>query len=186
MGGCGRVRQRGSAGGAIDGGVERGIVVHLELAVKFEAALAGESLLPERVETGGEVAALVEEDGEAFLIALGVACGRVGALSLLAGVEDFEREDGEAVDDEAGGFGVERCGGVGQRAVRKPVEEVTVKLFSEIVAELIGAVDAAFDGGELGVRSAGRAGFVLDVPEVEVGAVLAGDGVEECVVGVGG
>ena len=46
------------------------------------------------------------------------------------------------------------------------------QVLGEIVAALIGGVDAAFNGGNFSVSCAGGAGFVLDVPEVEVGAVL--------------
>lgn len=174
--------RRGSAGGAVDGGVERGVVVHLELAVKLEASQPGEGLLPEVVKAVGEVSALLKEDGEAVLVALGVAVGRGGPLGLQAGVEDFEGKDGEAVNYEAGGFGVKRGGGAGQGTGGERVKEGAVELLGEVIAELVVGVNAALDAGQLGVRCAGRAGFVLDVPEVKVGAMLAGDGLEKWVV----
>lgn len=173
----------GSRGGAVNGGVERGVVIHLELAVNLESALAVEGLLPEVLKAGGEVIALFEEDGEAVVVSLGVAEGRVGALGLLARVEEFEGEDREAVNDEAGRLRVEQRGGVGQGARREPVKEDAVELFGVVIAELVGAVDATLDGGDFGVGCAGSASLVLDVPEVEVGAMLAGDGVEEGVRG---
>jgi hypothetical protein len=43
---------------AIEYGIERRIVVHLELAVDFEAACAAQDLAPELVETVGEIGAL--------------------------------------------------------------------------------------------------------------------------------
>ena len=46
--------------------------------------------------------------------------------------------------------------------------------FGEVVAQLVGCVDAALHAGEFGISCAGGAGLVFDVPEVEVGAVLAG------------
>lgn len=171
---------------AVNGGVERRVVVHLELAINLETALPEEGLLPEVVEAGGEVVALLGEDGEALEVALSVTGGCVGPLGLLAGVKDFEGEDGETVNDEAGRLGVERCGGIGKAARREHVEQSAIQGFGEVIAELIGRVDAALDGGNFRVRSAGCAGFVLDVPEVEVGAVLAGDGFKEWVGLTGG
>ena len=97
------------------------------------------------------------------------------AFRFFAGVVDLQRQDGEAVDDQAGRFGVERGLLMRQFLRREPVEECAIQLFGEVVAQLVGAVDAAFDVGELGVGGAGGAGFVFDVPEVEVGAMLAGD-----------
>ena len=61
---------------------------------------------------------------------------------------------------------------------REPIEQGSVEFFGEVVAELVGAVDAALYVGELRVSGAGCAGFVFDVPEVEVGVVLAGDAAE--------
>jgi len=94
--------------------VERWIVVHFELSVEFETAFSGECFCPESSEACGEVVTLAFEDGEPGLVAFGVSWGCVGAVDLLGGVEDFEGEDGEAIDDEAGGLGVEFGVGEGQ------------------------------------------------------------------------
>ena len=67
---------------------------------------------------------------------------------------------------------------MGRLLRRKPVQQRAVQLFGQVVAQLVGAVDAALHIGQFGVGGAGRAGLVLDVPEVEVGAVLAGDPAE--------
>ena len=61
----------------------------------------------------------------------------------------------------------------GQTLRCEPVEQSAVEFFGKVVAKLVGAVNAAFYVGELRVGGAGRAGLVFDVPEVEVGAVLA-------------
>ena len=159
----------------VNGGVECRIVVHLELAVEFEAASSGEGFGPEASEACGEVVALTFKDGEPRLVAFGVSRGCVGAVDLLGGVEDFEGEDGEPVDDEAGGLGVELGGRKREVVGCEEVEQRTVELFGEVVAALVGFVDAALDAGELGVGGIGAAGFVFGVPELEVGEVLAGD-----------
>ena len=60
----------------------------------------------------------------------------------------------------------------------EPGEQLDVELFGEIIAELIGGVNAALNGSELRVGDAGGAGFVFDVPEIEVGSVVLGNGLE--------
>ena len=100
--------------------------------------------------------------------------GGGGAAGLFGGVVELEREDGEAVEDEAGRFGVERRGGV---LLAGGVEQGAVDGLDEIVAGLVEGVDGALDGGDAGVGGSGLAGLVLLVPEVEVGAVM---GEDEC------
>ena len=63
----------------------------------------------------------------------------------------------------------------GQPLRLEPIEQGAVERLGEVVAQLVGSVDAAFYVGELRVCRAGGAGFVFDVPEIEVGAMLAGD-----------
>lgn len=92
-------------------------------------------------------------------------------MELLLGVEDLEGEDGEAVDDEAGGFGVERSGGMGGREL----EEGGVDSLDEIIAELVEAIDVVFDLDDGGVGRVGIAGVVFAVPEVVVGLMLIED-----------
>ena len=65
-----------------------------------DKAAAGEDVRPKVVEAGCEIGTLFVQHGETGLVALLVFRG--GAVKLLAGVEDLEGEDGEAVDDEAG------------------------------------------------------------------------------------
>jgi hypothetical protein len=90
-------------------------------------------------------------------------------------VEDFEGEDGEAVDHEAGAFGVEFGCGVWEAGGAECVGESNVTLLSEVVAALIHFIDGAFDFGDVVIGSVGGAGAVFGVPEIEVGAVLGED-----------
>lgn len=167
-----------SHGGAVvENGVKGGVVVHLELAVELEAAMAGEDVRPEGIEASGEVGTLFVQHGEAGLVALLVVGG--GAVELLVGVEDFKGEDGEAIDDEAGGFGVEGSGDV----VGREFEEGEIELLGEVVAELIEAIDGVLDFGDGVVGGVGVAGCIFAVPEVVVGAVLVED---ELIEGAGG
>jgi len=171
--------------GTVDGWVEGGVVVHLELAVDFEAAGAGEDVGPELVEAGNEVVALFGEEGEAFAVALAMAVGSFGAGGLFVGVVELESEDGEAVDHEAGALGVERGGGVGQAAGGEGFEEAGVAALGEVVAALVEAVDGALDFGEIVVGGAGYAGAVFGMPEIEVGAMLGDEDFEEGISGGG-
>ena len=161
-------------GGAvsIDGGVEFGVVVHLHLAVELEASGTIDDLGEESVETVGKVVALVLEDGEAGGVADAMGLGGGVTVSLDMGVEDLEREDGEAVEDEAGSLRVQRGSGVLRGKVD---EQPLVHLLDEVVASLVEAVDGVLDMGDLGVGGVGDAGLVFFVPQVEVFAVVGGD-----------
>jgi len=143
------------------------------LAVELETAAAGEDVGPEGVEAGGKVCTLFVQHGEAGLIAVLVFRG--GAVKLLFGVEDLEGEDGEAIDDEAWGFGVERRG----RVVGRELKEGDVDLLGEVVAELVEAIDVVLDADDGVVGGVGVAGFVFAVPEIVVGAVLVEDELRE-------
>ena len=103
-------------------------------------------------------------------------------MELLLGVENLEGEDGETVDDEAGGFGVERSGGVFGREL----DEGDVDLLGEVVAQLVDAIDVVLDLDDGGVGGVGIAGLVFAMPEVEVGAVLIEDEVVEGCCGMRG
>jgi hypothetical protein len=92
-------------------------------------------------------------------------------MELFFGVENFEGEDGEAVDDEAGGFGVEGCGGVFGREC----EEGDVDLLGEVVAKLVEAIDLMLAMDDGGVGGLGVTRFVFAVPEIEVGTMLIED-----------
>ena len=92
-------------------------------------------------------------------------------MKLLVRMEDFEGEDGEAVDDEARRLGVEG----GRWIVGCELEEGDVDLLGEVVAELVEAVDVVLDVDDGGVGGVGIAGGVFAVPEFVVGAVLVED-----------
>lgn len=93
----------------------------------------------------------------------------VGARDLFGGVETLEGEDGEAVEDEAGGLGMERRVGP---LFAGGGEEEPVHGFNQVVAALIEGIDSVFDRSDLGVGGAGFAGLVFFVPQIEVGAVM--------------
>lgn len=87
-------------------------------------------------------------------------------------VENFEGENREAVDHEAGGFGVERRG---VRLCRRGFEEGDVDALDQIIAELVESVDGVLDVYHGAVGGQRGAGLVFAVPEIEVGAVLVED-----------
>ena len=47
-----------SGGFAVENRIERGVVIHLELAIELEASLAGQHTGPECIQAGGQVIAL--------------------------------------------------------------------------------------------------------------------------------
>ena len=176
-------RRRSTCAPGVDGGVEFGVVVHLELAIKFEATAAGVYVSPEGIETGGEVGALLGKKGEAIAVFFAVGFVSGGALGFFGGVVELEGEDGEAVDDEAGSFGVKGRGGV---LLAGGGQEHAVEFFDEIVAALVEGIDGALDVGDVGFGGEGIAGLVFFVPKVEVGAVLGFDDLEKDLGGGGG
>lgn len=157
---------------SVEHGVECGVVVHLELAIELESTAAGCEVCPELLQTGGEVVALGFQDSEPLAVPV-VMLGRGrGAVGFFGGVEDFEREDGEAVNDEAGGFRVERKRWVELWERR---EETDVDALDEIVAELVERIDITLAGDDGRVGGLGVAGGVFAMPEIEVGAMLVED-----------
>jgi hypothetical protein len=172
--------RRSDGGTTVKNGVKGWIVVHLQLAVELETAATCEDVGPEGVETGREIGTLfVQHEKPGMVAVLMFGCG---AVELLLGVEDLEGEDGEAVDDEAGGLGVEGSG----RSFGCELEEGDVDLLGEIVATLVEAIDVVFDLDDGVVGGAGVAGFVFAVPEVVVGLVLVEDKLFEGRAGVWG
>lgn len=122
-----------------------------------------------------EIGALNLKDLKPAFVPLGVTRRGIRAKGFFAGVIDLEREDGQAVDHEAGRLGVERGVGVGQELRLEIIEQGLVELLHEIVAKLVGAIDATFDVSEQRVRNPRGASLVFDVPQIEVGAMMAGD-----------
>src|SRR5579883_802635 len=84
--------------------IQRRIVVHLELPVKFEATLATQGLLPETVQTADQVFALLLQNGIALAVPLGMALWSARAVDFLFRMEELERQDGEPVNHESGTF----------------------------------------------------------------------------------
>ena len=165
---------------AVNGRIQGWVVVHLELPVKLETAFSGQSLLPKAVKAPGEVVALFFENRQALTVAVGVSYGRVGAFNLFGGMEELEREDGEAVDDDAGALGIQLGFGVGQVERAQMIKQDHVAAFSEVVAALVDAVDGALYFRQVVVCGMGCAGIVFCVPKLEVGKVLGDHHIEKC------
>lgn len=165
---------------AVDLGVQRRVVVHLKLEVEPEAAFACDRLLPEAVETAGEIVALIYENLVAFAVAFGVASGCVGPRDFFGSMENLQRQDRKAVDDEAGALGIQLGFGVGQLESAQMIEQDDVAVFGKIIAALIDAVDGAFHLRKIVIGGLRCAGFIFCVPQFEISQVLGDDGIEKC------
>jgi hypothetical protein len=86
---------------------------------------------------------------------------------------------------ESRSIGVQRGRCVGQAARRKPRQQGAVQLLGQVVAALVGQIHAAFHCSDLSVGGAGRAGFVFNVPQIEIGAMLARNQIEPRLVAIG-
>ncbi len=102
-----------------------------------------------------------------------MAFGRARPFAFLAGVVDLERLNRQAIDHEPGRFGMQRCGGVWQSLGREPIDEGAIEIFCEVIAQLVGGVDPPFDIGQRRIGCTRSARLVLNVPEIEVGSMLA-------------
>ena len=122
----------------VEDGIEVGIVVHLHLAVELETAGSGEDFGQRMSRQRARIGALLLEQGEAGEVFAAMLGRGGGAVGLLGGVVDLERQDREAVDHEAGGFGVQGSGFVLRTGGG---EQEVVDGFDEIVAALVEGVD---------------------------------------------
>src|SRR5688572_26163705 len=95
-GASGRTDLRAAGGLAfpVDRGIEPGVVVHLELAVDLEAALAARAFREQAVEAGAEVGPLLDEAIELRLAAFDMRAIDVAALRLQPHAADLQRQDG--------------------------------------------------------------------------------------------
>src|SRR5258708_17708582 len=60
----------------------------------------------------------------------------------------------------------------------EPLEQYAIQVFGAVIAELVGAVDAALHAGQVGVSRTRSARFIFNVPEIEIGAMLQGNATE--------
>jgi hypothetical protein len=169
-------RRRSTRAPGIDRRIELWVVIHLELAVEFEAAFAGMDLCPEDVEATGKIVTLFGKKCEPVTVFLAVRLGCRGALRFFGGVVDLELKDGEPVEDEAGRLRVKRSGG---GLLAGGGEQHAVERFDEVVAALIETVDAVLHVRDVGLGCERVASFIFFVPEIEVGVMVSLDELEE-------
>lgn len=156
----------------VEFGVEGRVVVHFELVVDAEGALAGENLVDEGLETFFEVVELLGDEGEALGAFLYMGEVDVGAEGFFLDVVLFKDHDGEAVDDHARGFGVEGAGG-GRRGCE--VVDKLVDAFHVIVTFLVMFIDGAFGVVDVFEAHVVAAGAVFFVPEAKIMQVIGFD-----------
>ena len=170
---------------AVEIRIERGVVVHLHLAVDFEQLAAGEQVVEQLGERVGQIGVLLAATAEALVDFLAVGEVDVGADRLLFKVIDPQSHDRETVDRGARRFGIEagadlRNDGRGG----EHFDERFVDSFDGVVALLVVAVDGPLDFGDAAIGGVGAAGDVFLVPEQVVELVLLADDGEQAVVGI--
>ena len=84
---------------------------------------------------------MLRQDAQAFLVALGMAVGRSGAVDLFPGMKKLKRQNRKPVQDQPGRLGMEFGAGNGQVLPVEKVQQQHITLFGEIVAPLVGAGD---------------------------------------------
>ena len=132
--------------------------------------------MPKHFEAGGKVGALLLEDAQSLTVPLAMTIGSVCARGLFAGVINLERQDREAVDDEAGGLGVQWSRWIGQTLLFEPGQQRAIQVLGKVIALLIGGIYATLDSGQFGVGCARGSRFIFNVPQMKVGKVLGGHG----------
>src|SRR5581483_918640 len=150
------------------------IVVHLELPVHLEGALAALGFREQPVEAAGEVGALLLEALELRAAARDMCGVHVGALRLLAHRLDLQRQDREAVDHRARRLGAQPRILLGLYFGKRG-EERFVDALDGIVPLLVVAVDRALVARDVGVRDVAAPREVLLLPEHAVVPVVGLD-----------
>ena len=157
---------------SIDRRIESRIVIHLQLAIELESPRARQRIAPQRVEALGKIKSLFLENGESGAIAFRMAGRSFLPLRLFPRVINLERQNRKPVDDQAGRLGIERRVGVGKLPLPQPIQQRSIQIFGQVIPPLISRVDPALHVGQVGIVCVRRAGFVLDMPEFEVGPML--------------
>jgi hypothetical protein len=165
----------------INGGIQRGIVVHFELTVEFEAAFTPDNLRPEPVEAFSQIGALFFEEVKTLFVSANMTRRRVAAQGFFVCVKDFQREDGKPVEDQSGRLGVQWSFGRGQPMRLKGFKQKDIAPLHEIVSALVHAVDASLNLRDLGVGCLGRASLVFEMPQLKIGLMLGADGTSEII-----
>ncbi len=75
--------------GSVQYGIQRGIVIHFELPIKFKPNLTFVHIEPKLGQAGGQIAALFLKQHEASAVASTVCLVDLGTLDLLGRVEDL-------------------------------------------------------------------------------------------------
>ena len=101
--------------GPIQVRIQRGIVVHLELAIGLVPLAAGEQVVGKLLGGAGQVVVLGQGDRQLAADAFAVLGRGIGAVALLDQVIDPQGQDRQPVDRAAERFGVLRGSRRGQR-----------------------------------------------------------------------
>ena len=168
----------------VHGWIERGIVVHLELAIKLEAALPADDQPPKAIKAPCKVVTLCLQQMKAFPVAFCVALGGIRPPDLLPRVKDLEGEDRQPSRIRPGDSECSSAAGEGRPSRRQGCEQNRVAALHQVVPALVRAVDGALDFGDFAIRSVRGSCLIFDMPEFEVRQMLVGNTVQEFAAGV--
>lgn len=136
----------------------------------MEATPPGQNILPQCVETTGEIVALMLQYLQPVDVLRTMIFVGGSAIDFRRRVVQLQLQNRQPVDDQAGCFRVQRSFFVLRAG---GVEEQPIDLFDEVVAPLIDRVDGVLDGGDCGILRAWIARLVFLMPQIEVGLVLS-------------
>ncbi len=85
----------------IYGRIQVRVVIHLHLAIEFEASLCGKHVVHQPFQAAAEVVPLLFQQHQTLRVPAAVLLGGGEAVGLLAGVVDLQGENGEPVDHQA-------------------------------------------------------------------------------------
>ena len=128
--------------------VQRGIVVHFQLAIEPEAARAREDIAPERIKACSQVGPVLGRNGHPPLaIRFHAASRSILSASLFAGGGDLQkREDEGRAMINPGGSEFSGAAGIGRHRAAGFLKQTLIRLFQGVVAA----------GAETRVRDAWR------------------------------
>ena len=134
------------------------------MPVQLESPRAGERLPPQRIQTRGQIVALLLQNRQPGPVALRVPLRCILALGLLARVINLQRQNGKPVNHQPRCLGVQRRLGRRQSLPGQGLKQKNIHQLHKVIAPLVCRINPPLHTGNLRVRRARPARFVFNVP----------------------